>query len=143
MIARRVLVTSTTGVSPVTVTVSATPPTFRSASILMTPVPDISTPSCFKVENPVSVNVTVYVPGSRLSMRYCPVASVVADRVFSISTGLDASTVTPGSTAPDASLTVPPRAAWAYNADGTRATHARTTMILAIERMSTSIRKTG
>jgi hypothetical protein len=36
-------------------------------------------------------------------MRYCPVPSVTAERVFSISAGLDASTVTPGSTAPDAS----------------------------------------
>src|SRR6185436_16859712 len=31
----------------------------------------------------------------------------MVERVFSMSTGLDASTVTPGSTAPDASLTVP------------------------------------
>ena len=36
---------------------------------------------------------------------YWPALSVTADRVFSISAGLDASTVTPGSTAPDASLT--------------------------------------
>jgi hypothetical protein len=33
--------------------------------------------------------------------------SVTADRTFSIKTGLAASTVTPGSTAPDVSLTVP------------------------------------
>ena len=32
---------------------------------------------------------------------------MTADRTFSISAGLDASTVTPGSTAPDVSLTVP------------------------------------
>jgi len=67
---RRVLWTSTTGVSPVTVIVSATPPTFMSASILTTPVPDNSTPSRFSVENPESVNVTTYAPGCRLSMRY-------------------------------------------------------------------------
>src|SRR4051794_20734642 len=40
-------------------------------------------------------------------MRYCPEPSVTTVRDFSFSTGLDASTVTPGSTAPDASLIVP------------------------------------
>ena len=42
---RLVLCTSTIGVSPVTVTVSATPPTFMSPSILMTPLPDSNTSS--------------------------------------------------------------------------------------------------
>src|ERR671923_211944 len=40
-------------------------------------------------------------------MRNCPVASVTATRTFSMSAGLDASTVTPGRTAPDVSRTVP------------------------------------
>ena len=40
-------------------------------------------------------------------MLYWPVPSVATERTFSISTELDASTVTPGSTAPDASLTIP------------------------------------
>src|SRR6476646_1361839 len=40
-------------------------------------------------------------------MWYAPLPSVTALRTFSISTGLDASTVTPGSTAPDESLTTP------------------------------------
>src|SRR6266850_5462522 len=40
-------------------------------------------------------------------MRYWPVPPVTTDRTFSISAGLDASTVTPGSTAPDASFTCP------------------------------------
>src|SRR5258708_6116421 len=71
-------------------------------------------------------------------MRYCPVASETAVRVFSISAGLAASTVTPGNTAPDASLTVPARATWAYTADGSNATNAAAAMILTIERMSTS-----
>jgi len=53
------------------------------------------------------VKVTVYVPGLRSTMRYCPVPSVIADRTFSINAGLAASTVTPGSTPPEASLTVP------------------------------------
>jgi hypothetical protein len=35
----------------------------------------------------------------------------MADRTFSMSTGLDASTVTPGSTPPELSLTVPERVA--------------------------------
>src|SRR5437867_7695003 len=51
-------------------------------------------------------------------MRYWPVASVTTDRVFSISTGLVASTVTPGNTAPDASLTTPVIAACAWTAEG-------------------------
>src|ERR1051326_6943442 len=40
-------------------------------------------------------------------MRYWPDPSVVAVRTFSMSAGLAASTVTPGSPAPDASLTTP------------------------------------
>ena len=45
--------------------------------------------------------------GRRFSMPYCPVPSVTVVRTFSISAGLAASTVTPGSTAPDASRTAP------------------------------------
>ncbi len=135
---RLVLTTSTIGDSPVTVTVSATAPTFISASILTTPVPDINTSSRLKVENPASVNVTRYMPGCRLSMRYCPVASVVAVRIFSISTGLEASTVTPGSTAPDVSLTVPARVTWAHAALGRIAATPSSTSVLIIARMDTS-----
>ena len=40
-------------------------------------------------------------------MRYCPVPSVTTDRTFSVKAELEASTDTPGSTAPDASFTVP------------------------------------
>ena len=46
-------------------------------------------------------------PGRRSTIRYWPVPSVTTERTFSISAGLAASTVTPGSTAPDASLTTP------------------------------------
>src|SRR5215475_10761489 len=53
-------------------------------------------------------------------MRKLPLPSVTLDRTFSMSAGLDASTVTPGSTAPDASLTTPAIDAWAYTTDGTR-----------------------
>src|SRR2546425_6817110 len=64
-------------------------------------------PSRLKDEKPVSVNVTVYVPGMSSMMRYSPRSSVTALRTFSMRTGLDASTVTPGSTAPDVSVTTP------------------------------------
>jgi len=40
-------------------------------------------------------------------MRYCPLPSVTAVRILPISTGLAASTVTPGSIAPVVSRTVP------------------------------------
>jgi hypothetical protein len=45
-------------------------------------------------------------------MRYCPVPSVTTVRVFSISAGLEASTVTPGTPA-EASRTTPVIAACA------------------------------
>src|SRR5205809_485798 len=64
---RLVLTTSTTGDSPVTVTVSATPPTRSSASIVVTADPLRITPSRLRVMNPASVNVTVYVPGGSLA----------------------------------------------------------------------------
>ena len=51
--------TSTIGVSPVTVIVSARAPTFRSALIVATNVPLSSMPSRFTVLKPGSVNVTV------------------------------------------------------------------------------------
>src|SRR5438105_10997322 len=53
-------------------------------------------------------------------MRYWPVPSVTTDRTFSISTGLAASTVTPGRIAPDASLTTPVMAACAQTEAGRR-----------------------
>src|SRR6185503_11956201 len=65
--------------------------------------------------------------GWRFSIRYCPVASVRAVRTFSMSAGLAASTVTPGRTAPDASLTVPTMDPWAYRVVGAITTHANNT----------------
>src|SRR5262245_64822392 len=48
---------------------------------------------------------------------YWPARSVVVDRVFSIRAGLETSTVTPGTTAPLESLTVPAMAvSWADTA---------------------------
>src|SRR5262245_59926272 len=58
-------------------------------------------------------------------IRYCPLPSVTAVRTFSIRTGLDASTVTPGRTAPEASRTTPAMVACARAAAGA-ATSART-----------------
>src|SRR6187402_3682945 len=65
-------------------------------------------------------------------MLYWPLPSVVTERTFSINTELAASTVTPGSTAPDASLTIPAivAASWARAPAGTKST-ARTTRVLA------------
>ena len=49
----RALVTSTIGASPLTVIVSATPPTLRSAFTVATNLPDNSMPSRLTVVNPV------------------------------------------------------------------------------------------
>ncbi len=46
-------------------------------------------------------------PGRSARIEYVPEPLVTVERVFSISAGLETSTVTPGSTPPDASLTVP------------------------------------
>ena len=59
VVCRLTLWTSTIGVSPVTVTVSATPPTFRSALIEAVNDPLNSMPSRLAVWKPGSVNVTV------------------------------------------------------------------------------------
>src|SRR5262245_12694982 len=78
-------------------------------------------------------------PGRRSTTRYCPVASVVTVRTFSIRTGLATSTVTPGSTAPDVSLTRPVTAPCARaaagkhnNIDSTAAPAARLACLSAI-----------
>src|SRR6266550_1167900 len=57
-------------------------------------------------------------PGTRLTIWYWPIPSLTAERTFSISAGLAASTVTPGRTAPDVSFTVPTMLAWAYAVAG-------------------------
>src|SRR5438128_1090878 len=70
-------------------------------------------------------------------------APVTAERTLSMSTGLEASTVTPGRTAPDVSLTVPVIVAWAHAAVGTRTVHMSTTAIFAKPRMVTFLRPLG
>src|SRR2546423_7217151 len=83
-VSRFALWTSTTGVSPVTVIVSASAPTFRSALTVATNDPVSSIPSRLTVLKPGSVNVTSYVPGRRSIIRYWPVPSVTAGFVFFI-----------------------------------------------------------
>src|SRR5689334_3666015 len=120
--------TSTIGVSPVTVIVSSSAPTFSSPLTVATNVPESSMPSRLTVLKPGSENVTEYVPGRRSTIRYWPVSSLTTERTFSISAGLAASTVTPGNTPPDASLTTPVMAACANAAAGNKTTadNART-----------------
>src|SRR4051794_20249405 len=65
-------------------------------------------------------------------MRYSPFASVVTDLTFSISAGLLASTVTPGSTAPVASFTTPAKALCARAVAGSARHPSATTNNIAI-----------
>src|SRR6185295_8895168 len=97
------------GDSPVTVTDSATLPTRISAPMVMTPAPASSTPSRTTVAKLGNVKLILYVPGGKSGMRYCPASSVTPVRTLVMSAGLDTSIVTPGSTAPDVSRTVPAR----------------------------------
>src|SRR5687768_10431393 len=120
VLVRFALCRSTTGLSPDTVMVSCRDPTGRSALTLATKSVGTSTASRLTVLNPVRVNVTVYTPGRRSTIRYCPFTSEIEERTFSMRTSLDASTSTPGSTAPDESLTRPAIADCAKAAVGTR-----------------------
>jgi hypothetical protein len=63
-----VFLTSTTGEAPETVTVSCRLPTRRSAFTCASNVPLSTIPSRLMLLNPVSENVTVYVPGRRSTM---------------------------------------------------------------------------
>src|SRR4029078_3505103 len=118
-VSRSALCRSTTGDSPGTVIVSSSEPSRMSAVMLTVAEPDTSTPSRTTVLNPVSTNFTVYMPGRRFSMRYCPVPSLTAARNFLIRAVLDAAPVTPGNSAPDVSLTVPVMVACAHTTAGT------------------------
>ena len=59
VVSRRALCTSTIGLSPVTVTVSASAPTFRSALMVAVNEPVSSMPSRLVVLKPWSMKVTV------------------------------------------------------------------------------------
>src|SRR5882672_1024735 len=101
------LCTSTSGDAPVTVIDSSSWPIESSALTVAVNVTGRVMPSRLTLRNPVSVNATVYSPGRRSAILYVPALSVTALRDPSMSAELDASTVTPGSTAPDASFTTP------------------------------------
>src|SRR4051812_14433958 len=101
------LCVSTIGVAPDTVMVSSTEPT-RSSALMVAVNPVVSVmPSRLMLANPGSANVTVYDPGRRSTILYSPRSSVMTERTFSIRAGLEASTVTPGSTAPLVSFAEP------------------------------------
>ncbi len=85
-----------------------------------------SIPVRVTTEKPGMVKVTEYTPGRRSTMRYWPALSVIAVLTPSISTGLLASTVTPGSTPPEASLTTPARALCADTLVASRTDHMPT-----------------
>src|SRR5262245_19674744 len=68
-------------------------------------------------------------------MRYCPLPSVVAERTFSINAGLDASIVTPGRIAPEASRTTPVIDACASARSGSRTTKIRRPSVLTHTRI--------
>src|SRR5205809_7608494 len=72
-------------------------------------------------------------------MEYCPTVFVSTERDFSMSAGLEASTVTPGSTAPEASLTMPTIDAWANAIAGMprSATRTRTTTAFTLRSIVT------
>src|SRR5678815_2137564 len=73
-------------------------------------------------------------------MVYFPAPSLTAERTFSIRAGLAASTVTPGRTAPDVSLTTPVSALWACAAPGSRANSpAATRTALSVRAYSLAI----
>src|SRR5262245_11871506 len=99
--------TSTIGLAPETVIVSSSDPTFISALTVAVKLAGSSSPSRLYVLKPGSVNVTVYTPGRRSTMLYTPRSSLTTARIFSISSELAASTVTPGRTAPLVSFTTP------------------------------------
>ena len=125
------LCVSTIGDAALTVMVSETSPTRMSALTVAVKPVESSIPSRLTVLNPGRVKVTTYTPGLRSTMLYSPWPSVTTVRTFSISAGLEASTVTPGRTRPVASRTTPAMLldCWAAAARATssaqRTRHAR------------------
>jgi hypothetical protein len=67
-------------------------------------------------------------------MRYTPSPSLTTAFDFSIKASLDASTVTPGRTAPEASFTVPVMALCACAVAGHNANHPRATSAATVTR---------
>ena len=128
--------TSITGLAPETVTVSSIEPTVIVPSTFAVKSETSSIPSRTNVLNPGSVNVTVYAPGRRASIVYRPAPSVTVARTPWISAGLLASTVTPGSTPPVSSVTLPAMApVWASAATGSNSMQAATAALACFIRI--------
>ena len=99
-------VVSMTGAAPVTVTVSATPATrISNRSVSVAPTPR-SMFDRFCGANPWSCVPTSYGPTGSSSARKAPVESVIDVRIAPVAVFVIV-TVTPGSTPPDESTTVP------------------------------------
>jgi hypothetical protein len=98
--------TSTTGDSPETVTVSCRVATCSSALMVAVNPSPTRMPSRTTVLNPLSSYVILYSPGGTAGKRYVPSSPVVAVRTPCIE-GLDTVIVTPGRTAPVPSLILP------------------------------------
>ena len=106
LVLRALCLTSTSGDSAVTWTLSATPATASVKSTFLI-WPSVSgTSGVLAVLNPASVAVTSQIPDASDGNRYTPFASVTADTTTPFASFLT-STVTPGITAPVASLTTP------------------------------------
>src|SRR5262245_406699 len=132
------------GEVPATVIVSSMLPTFSSAFTVAVNAPVSRMPSRRTVAKPVSENVTTYEPGLKSTSLYSPSPSVTTVRTFSMSAGLDASTVTPGRTSPDVSLTTPVMLAWARAGTENRVEQAdRTNATKPILQRSMAISLTG
>ncbi len=102
----RVAEVSITGDAPVTVTVSCSVATFRSALTLAVKPSEIWMSLRLTVLKPASSNVSSYTPGGTAGKRYEPFSFVTCVWVPIID-GLVAVTVTPGNTAPLLSATRP------------------------------------
>jgi hypothetical protein len=117
---------SITCAPPCTTTCSCTRPTGSVAFTVA--VNDVLSASRSRrtVWNPVSSKVTVYSPGRRSTTWYRPSADVTAVLTRSMSAGLEICTVTPGSAAPESSVTAPTMAAadWAAPARAMPSTSA-------------------
>src|SRR5262245_51999213 len=100
---------------PVTSTTSLTPPTDIVASTTMRSFTERATPRTTRGSKPESVNVTSYCPMGSSGAVYCPCSLVTRSIVWLVPTCLSV-TVTPGSTPPLPSVTVPmmvPVVSWA------------------------------
>ena len=106
LVDRALCLTSTSGDSPVTCTLSDTPATDSAKSTFLIWPRVSGTSGTVTALNPASVAVTSQIPDASDGNRYTPLESDTADTTTPVASFL-ASTVTPGMTAPVASLTMP------------------------------------